>query len=181
MADEEKKEESSAALVPVDMVSLKVEAQRLLNQLITESDAEKQDQITRLFIENQNKKTMARMTKMDDLLDIIVDQATDRFQNHTDEIPTKELIDAMKAVTNMLSQGRTQITEEKQTQGPVIQINNQENTVNVGDSKKALNRESREKVKNLMRDVLGDLMAVQTAQLEDTVIDVTSKEENEDD
>lgn len=175
--------ESSNQLMPVETVVLRTEAQKILHQLMTESDADKQKDLTYLFLQNQNKKTMARMTKMDELIDLLVDKTMDRFQNHADEVTTKELIDGLKTVSDLNAKSRAQLTDSSQVEAPLIQINQQNNEVNVGDNKKALPRASREKVKNLIVDVISALntsVSENPAESEDAdIIDATEETNND--
>lgn len=158
MADEETKTvDQSSALTVVATDQLKLEAKQILNQLIPEADAEKQKDLSYLFWQNQNKKAMVRMEKMSDLLDIITDQAMVRFTQCSDEITTKEIVDAMKAVSDLMAKGQNALTA--QPEAPIIQINQQNNEVKVGEGAEtgSLSRASREKVKNSVIDLLGDL------------------------
>lgn len=195
MADEEVKQETasepetSTALTPAHAIVLKEEAQKILHQLITETDAEKQKDLTYLFLQNQNKRLMARMSKEGELADEIMSQLLVRFKEHSDEITTKEQIDALKVVSDLMSKGRAQLTsQEEQIQQPTVSINVQDNSVNVGDAKKNLGRESRNKVQNVIADVLrsigvGDAQAAEEPEVidQEEVIDATLEENEEDD
>lgn len=88
------------AIVNTD--DLKAESLRILNELIATSDTEKTNDLTYLFNQNQNKKTMVRTTKLNELLDLITDQAMERFQNHSNEITTKEIMDSLKTVSGLI-------------------------------------------------------------------------------
>lgn len=158
MDNEGKKElsVSEESLLPATKTDeLKKESLDILNQIITSTDANKTKDLTCLFNENQNKKTMLRMNKMSDLLDVITDQAMTRFTARPDEISNKELLDSMKVVSDLIEKGNKQINT--QAEAPLIQINQQNNEVNMGDTKGGLNRESRERVKNTVNDLLASL------------------------
>ena len=162
---------------------LKKESLDILNQIITSTDAAKTKDLTCLFNENQNKKTMLRMNKMSDLLDVITDQAMTRFTARPDEISNKELLDSMKVVSDLIEKGNKQINT--QAEAPLIQINQQNNEVNMGDTKGGLSRDSRERVKNTVNDLLASLgltgmPAKQSETQEAEIIDV-EVEETEDD
>ncbi len=159
MSNEEKKEFSSVeeSLLPAPKTDdLKKESLEILNQIITSTDSTKTKDLTCLFNENQNKKTMLRMNKMSDLLDVITDQAMTRFTARPDEISNKELLDSMKVVSDLLEKGNKQINN---VETPLIQINQQNNEVNLGDgaNKGGLSRDSRERVKNTVSDLLASL------------------------
>lgn len=159
MSSEEKKELVSVeeSLTPAPLTDdLKKESLEILNQIITSTDSAKTKDLTCLFNENQNKKTMLRINKMNDLLDVITDQAMTRFTAKPDEISNKELLDSMKVVSELIDKGSKQINN---VETPLIQINQQNNEVNLGDGtvKGGLSRDSRERVKNTVADLLSSL------------------------
>ena len=150
--------------------SLNEESKALLSQIIAESDAQKVRDLTHLFNANQNKKTMARVNKLSDLLDTITDQALERFTARPDEISNKELFDGLKIVQDLIERGQKQVSGVGET--PLIQINQQNNEVNVGNTAAStLNRDSRERVKAA---VLGLLDSITTKPTQyDTIEDFT--------
>ena len=162
MAEENKintsqEEMSEGSLVPYTNVSeLNEESLALINQIIAETDEAKTKDLTYLFNLNQNKKTMVRMDKLSGLQDGLVDQFVKRISERPDEISNKELMDGLKIVQDIIERGQRQISETDQVQ-PLIQINQQNNSVNVGDSATELNRESRERVKNAVLGLLQGL------------------------
>lgn len=155
--DEKKEPAQEEGLLPVvQTTDLKKESLEILNQIITSTDSTKTKDLTCLFNENQNKKTMLRINKMSDLLDVITDQAMTRFTARPDEISNKELLDSMKVVSELIDKGQKQVNS---VETPLIQINQQNNEVNVGDSsiRGGLSRDSRERVKNTVTDLLASL------------------------
>lgn len=190
MVNEDKKEVniSEESLLPVpNTTELQKESLEILNQIITSTDSNKTKDLTCLFNENQNKKTMLRMNKMSDLLDVITDQAMTRFTARPDEISNKELLDSMKVVSELIDKGSKQINA--QTEAPLIQINQQNNEVNVGESKGGLSRDSRERVKNTVTDLLASLgltgmpakqTDIQETPINEDIIEVEAEEVEDD-
>ena len=167
MLDEVKKVENSAsedttssnstALTVVNAEDLNKESLELINQIIAESDIEKTKDLTYLFNINQNKKTMIRIDKLSGLQDDLVQQFARRISERPDEISNKELMDGIKIVQDIIERGQKQVAGVTET--PLIQINQQNNEVNIGDSATAgLSRESRDKVKSAVTALLGNLM-----------------------
>ena len=124
---------------------------------------------------------MLRINKMSDLLDTITDQAMTRFTARPDEISNKELLDSMKVVSELIDKGSKQINT--QAEAPLIQINQQNNEVNMGDTKGGLSRDSRERVKNTVTDLLASLgltgmpnVNKTDTQEDDTIIEVEAEE-----
>jgi hypothetical protein len=134
---------------------LNEESLALINQIIVETDDQKARDLTYLFNANQNKKTMVRVNKLSDLLDTITDQALARFTNRPDEISNKELFDGLKVVQDLIERGQKQVSGAGET--PLIQVNQQTNEVNIGGSPSNLNRDSRERVKSVVLNLLDSL------------------------
>ena len=140
----------------VDSKALSDESKMLLNQIIKETSVSKVNDLTELFNINQNKKTMARMDKMSDLLDLLTDKLIERVTKRPDELSHKDILDAMKTASDMIDKGNKQINNQENV--PLIQINNQDNSVNVDTSLGDLKtRESRERVKSAVAAVLQNL------------------------
>lgn len=172
-AEEETQASSNGALTIVNADDLNKESLNLINQLIAEQDIERTKDLTHLFNINQNKKTMIRIDKLSGLQDNLVDQFVKRIAERPDQISNKELMDGLKIVQDIIERGQKQVEGVDQT--PLIQINQQTNSVNIGDTQTNLNRESREKVKNAVLSLLNGLnksptVSVPTEESE-TVID----------
>jgi len=161
----------TGALVEVNNTALNQESLDILNQLIAETDAEKTKDLTYLFNANQNKKTMVRMDKLSSLQDELVDQFSKRIHERPDEISNQDLMGALKLTQDIIERGQKQIVSNNET--PLIQINHQTNTLTVGDATQNLTKESRDRVKNTVMDILSSL--TQDAQPND-IIDLVSQE-----
>lgn len=170
--------ESGAELIQANTTNLSKESVVILNQIIAEQDPAKTKDLTYLFNQNQNKKTMARMNKLNDLVDTLVDKFIDRANNRPDEMTTTEIINGMKTASDLIDKGQKSITNEPESV-PLIQINSQDNSVNVAssdDTASKLSRESKDKVKNAVLGLLNSLSA--TSKPENAnIIDVTMNEE----
>jgi hypothetical protein len=142
------------SLCPSKPISLNEESKELIEKIIAETDASKAKDLTYLFNANQNKKTMVRVNKLSDLLDTITDQALARFTARPDEISNKELFDGLKVVQDLIERGQKQVSGAGET--PLIQFNQQNNEVNLGNSS-SLSRDSRERVKAAVLGLLSNL------------------------
>lgn len=158
----------TGALTIVNADDLNKESLELINQLIAEQDIERTKDLTHLFNINQNKKTMIRIDKLSGLQDNLVDQFVKRIAERPDQISTKELMDGLKIVQDIIERGQKQVEGVDQT--PLIQINQQTNSVNIGDTQTNLNRESREKVKNAVLSLLNNLGKAPVEQPEPEII-----------
>lgn len=163
----ESSEETGLTTIPVD---LNEESLAIITQLIAEKDEQKTRDLTHLFNANQNKKTMVRVNKLSDLLDTITDQALTRFTSRPDEISNKELFDGLKVVQDLIERGQKQVSDAGEM--PLIQINQQNNELNLGSVGSNLNRDSRERVKSVVMNLLDSLTAKPVAAEESDIIEV---------
>lgn len=174
-------EEAETALVQAP-VNLNEESLALISQIIAERDEQKTRDLTHLFNANQNKKTMVRVNKLSDLLDTITDQALARFTTRPDEISNKELFDGLKVVQDLIERGQKQVSGAGEM--PLIQVNQQNNEVNIGNSPQALSRDSRERVKSAVMGLLESIATTVPVQADAIVVEpeeVFEEEENSDD
>ena len=79
-------EEATTALAIIDENKLQQEAAKILNELVAENDINKAKDLTYLFNINQNKKTMVRINKQSELLDVLTDQTIKRVKEKPDEL-----------------------------------------------------------------------------------------------
>ena len=174
-SEEDGAQTSSTALTVVNADDLNRESLTLINQIIAESDIEKTKDLTHLFNINQNKKTMIRIDKLSGLQDNLVDQFVRRIEERPDEISNKELMDGIKIVQDIIERGQKQVESVEQT--PLIQFNQQNNSVNIGEGGTQLNKESRDRVKNAVLALLGGLNkqapVEEITEIQPTIVDVT--------
>lgn len=173
---EESEQPSTTALTVVNAEDLNKESLTLINQIIAESDIEKTKDLTHLFNINQNKKTMIRIDKLSGLQDHLVDQFARRIAERPDEISNKELMDGIRIVQDIIERGQKQVEGVNQT--PLIQFNQQNNSVNIGETGQQLNKESRDRVKNAVLSLLNGLnKPVSSDVIIDAPLEVTESEE----
>lgn len=166
-------------LPAVNKTDLNKESLEIINQIIAENEPNKLQDLTYLFNQNQNKKTIVRMDRMNNLLDSLTDKMIDRAENRPDEITTKELIDSIKTISGLIENGQKMITAEPEQ--PLIQINQQNNELTVGDNPLGnQSRESREKVKNVVLNLLSSLTntAGQSNSTTNNIIDTETDSDN---
>ena len=154
-ASPEKGEKTTAALVAIDTSDLNAESLNILNQIIAAEDIDKTKDLTYLFNVNQNKKTMVRIDSLSNLQDKLVGLLSNRVTERPDEMSNQEVMQALKVVQDIIERGTKQITG--QNEQPLIQINQQTNSVNVGDEAAGLNRDSRDKVRRAIMSILDNV------------------------
>ena len=170
-------EEATTALAIIDENKLQQEAAKILNELVAENDINKAKDLTYLFNINQNKKTMVRINKQSELLDVLTDQTIKRVKEKPDELSNDDLNKLMKTVADLIEKGQNQINRGEDA--PLIQINQQNNEVNMDGKSGGLNRESRDRVKNAVVELLKQ-MANGNTETVDNIIDAANitNEEN---
>jgi hypothetical protein len=169
-AEELQTSSESGALTILKADDLNKESLELINQIIAEKDIEKTKDLTHLFNINQNKKTMIRIDKLSGLQDNLVDQFVKRIAERPGEISNKELMDGIKIVQDIIERGQKQVEGVSQT--PLIQFNQQNNSVNIGEGEGTqLNKESRDRVKNAVLSLLNGLTKKPTIVEEPSVIE----------
>lgn len=170
-ASPEKGEKTNTALVTVDTSDLNAESLNILNQIIAAEDIDKTKDLTYLFNINQNKKTMVRIDSLSNLQDKLVGLLSNRVTERPDEMSNQEVMQALKVVQDIIERGTKQITG--QNEQPLIQINQQTNSVNVGDEAAGLNRDSRDKVKRAIMSILDNVKDVTDTNAEIIEADAT--------
>ena len=149
----EEKPEETTALVPIDTAGLNEDSLAILNQIIVAEDRNQAKDLTQLFIDNQNKKTMVRLDSLSGLQDRLVGLLTKRVTDRPDEMSNQEVMQALKIVQDLMDRSIKNVTTEPEK--PVIQINTQTN--NIGTGLDEIPRESRDRVRNAIMSVLGSI------------------------
>lgn len=176
----EEKAEETTALVTVDTANLNAESLEILNEIIAveSTNIDKTKDLTYLFNQNQNKKTMVRLDSLSNLQDKLVGLLSKRVIDRPDEMSNQEVMQALKIVQDIMDRSTKNIMGVD-NQAPLIQINQQDNSVNMGG--KGLNaapRESRDRVKNAVMSLLSSIN--DAAQPNDVVDATTPAEELQD-
>lgn len=141
----------------LDLAVLNDQTQTLLQHLISTTDLQQTKDLTYLFNINQNKKTTVRISKLNSLLDLITDQALRRLRTRPDQISNKQLLDSLRIVQTSIQNSQRQVAGELEAPAPFIQINNQTNEVNIGNTAASLDRDSRNRVKTAVLGILKNL------------------------
>ena len=139
--------------------------EQLESKILTCNDATQLQQVVDLFNLNIRRKDVLRTGKLSELQDRVTEQMEARIVDHADEFSNKDLLDYFKLIQDTIDKSGNIITQENI---PAIQINQQNVSIQVGDTK--LSSQSREKVMDRVRDVLAQL------QKQPQVIDVQPSE-----
>lgn len=173
MPDIELEEELDKALLPqsmdgVNSASLIKQGNDLTKQIIEEDDPQKIEDLSQLFALVSKKKNIARTNRLSNLLELIDDEVIHRFTTTPESIDNDQLEKYMRTTQQSIYNIDTAMQN-----APQIQINNQTN-VNINSS--GLNRESRAKVLEAVREILNSSLQDNES---DVIIDITPKEDKD--
>ena len=151
----EKNEISTVENIAIEKQKLDNASLQIITQTIAENDYAKTRDLTHMFNNIQKKKAMVRVDKLNTLLDVITDQAIERFTLRPDELSNQELFQGLKIVQDISEKNQKMLLDQSE-QPPLIQINQQE--VNIGTAPE-LDKASRDKVKTAVASVLASIAA----------------------
>ena len=174
-ASSQKASEETTALVTIDTKGLSEESLDILNQIIAveSADIDKNRDLAQLFVTNMNKKTMVRLDKLNELQDKLVGQLSKRVTDRPDEISNQELMQAVKIIQDLIDRGAKTVTAAPEK--PLIQINTQTN--NIGTELDGVSRESRDKARNAVMNILNSINAATTDK--EDIIDLQEGEDDD--
>ena len=128
----------------IDTIPLEKETTKVVNQIVKAESVAELKEYTDMFSLNLAKKNAVRIAKLQNLLDLVNEQAINRFEKHSDEFSNKEIIDYMKAVQEQIVSSAKTI--ESIDEKPLTQINNTKTEVNINVDSQGLSRESKARV-----------------------------------
>lgn len=121
--------------------------QEITEKFLTETDPKELQSIVDLFNLNLRKKNMLRTTRISEIQDNIVNQIFERVNSRPDEFSNTDLINYFKVMQETL------LKNPAEGELPQIHIN-QNNQVNISVDNEGLDRMSRERVANAIRNIL---------------------------
>lgn len=144
---------------------------KLVYDIINAPDKETLEQQFELFNIAQSKKNAIRVSKLNKLLDMIEDQAIDRFTKRPDQVSNKELLEYMGVVSSQIERAKNDVNTDLSYK-PSIQVNQTttEVNVNLGDE---LDRASKEKVMSAISSLLQQVQTQNSAIDADTPVAAT--------
>lgn len=122
----------------------------LVVKSINQDNNDEVKDLTHLFNQNILKKNMLRVLKYNGLLDMLGDEALERIKNNPESISDKELAGYMRTIQGIIDSASKNISTIPETL-PIQPVTNNI-TINTGES--GLNRDSREKVLNVVEAIL---------------------------
>lgn len=137
--------------VPKNMAIAKLgaEGDEIVEQVVNETDPDKLKDLTKLFELNQQKKNIARVNKLNGLLDIVDNEVLTRLEADPASIKDGDLAKYMDTAQKAINNIKSELDQK-----PLIQINQQNNEINVNSNSSGLNAESRKKILDVVKSIL---------------------------
>ena len=147
--------------------------QELSDRFLTETDPKELQTIVDMFNLDMKKKNMLRTTRISEIQDNIVSQIFERVSSRPDEFSNSDLINYFKVMQETLLKNPTE------TELPQIHINqNNQVNINMESNGPVLNRMSRERVANAIRNILNQTQEQLISDPHEGIIDIQPKEMN---
>ena len=150
MEDKENKD-----LIPlndnIDLVAqTKEQDNKLIDEILQESDVDKLKDLTHLFNAFQTKRQILRVNTLNDVQDALVSQMMERLTKTPNNFNNQDLANWMKTVQQALDSTKHNI-DSIDSLPTIVQQNNTQVNINVEDT---LSRESREKILDAVKALL---------------------------
>lgn len=155
----------------VDITPVKEESVEVATKIMRENNPDKVKDLTHLFNMLQAKKNVARVMKLDGLLDHVSDAMLDRFEKRPDEFSNQDLIAYMNTVQTAIEKATKSVNMVDEAPAIVVNNNTQVNVDNGTGG--GLDRESRERVADFIKKVLEN---AQKKDYEDTAVETTAED-----
>lgn len=146
-------------------MSEELKEQDITEKFLTETDPKELQTIVDMFNLNIKKKNMLRTTRISEIQDSIVSQIFQRVNSRPDEFSNTDLINYFKVMQETLQKNPSD------TELPTIHIN-QNNQVNINMDNQGLDRISRERVANAIRNILSQAKESAVPNTDSGIIDV---------
>ena len=146
-------------------MSEELKEQDITEKFLTETDPKELQTIVDMFNLNIKKKNMLRTTRISEIQDNIISQIFQRVSSRPDEFSNTDLINYFKVMQETLLKNSTE------TELPTIHIN-QNNQVNINMDNQGLDRISRERVANAIRNILSQAKESAVPDTDSGIIDV---------
>ena len=140
----------------LNIAPLDKQTTEIAQQILDEQDVDKVRDLTALFNLNSQKRNVARVLKMNKLLDTVTDSVIERFEKTPGNFSNEDLIKYMQVTEQAIEKANKQLNLVEDT--PAIQIN-QNNQINVGVVD-ALDKDSRDRVAEAIQKILARNSAI---------------------
>lgn len=159
---EEKKLLTTEELLPI----AKAKQTELINTILEEENIDELKNLTHLFNAHQTKRQILRTNALNDVQDALVDQMLTRLNKRPDNFDNSDIASWMKVVQQALDNSQRNISQID----TVPTINVQNNQINIG-SVESLSKEERDRVSDVLKQILKSKSEVVDLNDSDIVLD----------
>ena len=156
----------------INMIPIDEETANLANDIISETDFNKTQQMVKLFNLQQAKKNVLRVLKLNSLLDKVSDQMITRFTQRPDEFNNNDLLQYLQVTQSAIDRANKALNLVDEV--PAIQINQQVNNINVSEP---LDRDSKIKIAEAVKAILEKSKQLNVMQSDELVIEADDAED----
>lgn len=134
----------------LDLTTIDAKSKEVARKILEEDDIDKVKDLTALFNLNAQKRNVMRVIKMNDLLDKVTNQISDRFEKYPDNFTNDELLKYMQVTEAAIDRANKNLNLIEETPQIAMQQNNQ---VNINMTY-GIDEEGRGKVLDIINSVL---------------------------
>ena len=134
----------------LDLTTIDNKSKEVARKILEEDDIDKVKDLTALFNLNAQKRNVMRVIKMNDLLDKVTNQISDRFEKYPDNFTNDELLKYMQVTEAAIDRANKHLNLIEETPQIAMQQNNQ---VNINMTY-GIDEEGRGKVLDIINSVL---------------------------
>lgn len=149
---------------------LNMNPQDLRDRLLQTQDSSEFNDLISIFNLNLKKKEIIRADVLSDLQDKLADQMGRRVENNADTFSNRDLLDYLNTIQSILNK-QQKVFDGNQT-SPSIAV---QNNLIISDATQELDKNSRDRVADLIRNILQQ----QNDVVEDNIIDTNEQGEHD--
>lgn len=143
-----------APMVVSEPISLKSSSNDILDKISQASTVEELREFTQLFHLSLAKKEASRALTQSELLDVILEQASDRITKRPGDLSNKDLLDYMNVFQASLDKTSKTLDDKIVEASPVtLNQTNQEININLGDNSMTISDESRARILDVLNAI----------------------------
>lgn len=172
-----------APMVVSEPISLKSSSNDILDKISQASTVEELREFTQLFHLSLAKKEASRALTQSELLDVILEQASDRITKRPGDLSNKDLLDYMNVFQASLDKTSKTLDDKIVEASPVtLNQTNQEININLGDSSMTISDESRARILDVLNAITKNSSQKTLKQASEEVehVEADKKENNND-
>lgn len=172
-----------APTVVSEPISLKSSSNDILDKISQASTVEELKEFTQLFHLSLAKKEASRALTQSELLDVILEQASDRITKRPGDLSNKDLLDYMSVFQASLDKTSKSLDDKIVEASPVtLNQTNQEININLGDNSMTISDESRARILDVLNAITknGSQKTLKQASEEVEHVEADKKENNND-